>query len=128
MTNYDLEEAELIKKQMGLSALFLLTLIVSLSLSYNELLKHQKQQPLYTKDAEESVLVINRILAFLIAFGFLLINIKDKKIKQNYNQGNMKIADLQIDASVITLIATIIVLYVAVSGRNGSTEIENPEV
>ncbi len=128
MTNYDLEEVELIKDQIGLSTLFLFTLVVSLSLSYNELLKYENKPPLYTQQAEETVLIINRTLAFLISIGFLLINIKDKQVKEVYNQGNIKNANLQIDASVITLIATIIVLYVAVNGNNDSTQIENPEV
>ncbi len=128
MTNYDLEEADLIKKQIGLSFLFLLTLFVSLTLSYNELLKYQNKPPLYTKEAEEAVLVVNRTLALLIALGFLWINIQDKQVKKQYNQGDMQNANLQIDASAITLIATAIVLYVALSDRNQSTNIENPEI
>ena len=128
MTNYDLEEAKLIKWQMGLSTLFIFTLIISLSLSYNELLKHQKKPPLYNKETEDAILVLNRIIAFCIAIGFLLINLTDKEVKQQYNEGNMKYADLQIDASLITLVASLIVLYVAVDGANGSTQIENPEI
>lgn len=128
MTNYDLEEANLIKIQIGLSFLFLFTLIISLTLSYNELLKYQKQTPLYDKKTEDSILILNRSIAFIIAIGFLLINIKDKGIKEKYNQGDMKSAQLQIDASAITLIATIIVLYVAIDGTNGGIQIENPEI
>lgn len=128
MTNYDLEEAKLIKWQMGLSCLFILTLIVSLTLSYNELLKHQKKEPLYDKETENSILITNRSIAFLIAVAFLAINYIDKDLKTQYNEGNLKYADLQIDASIITIIASIIVLYVAIDGASGSTQIENPEI
>ncbi len=127
MTNYDLEEAELIKWQMVLTILFIFSFILSISLSYNELLKHVHKTPLYTKKTEKNILIINRSLAFFITLGFLYLNWVDKQIKGKYNQPH-KYSDLQISASMITLVATIIVLYVAIDSNNGSVAIQNPEL
>ena len=125
MTNYDLEEANLLRWQFGLSLLFIFTIVISLTLTYNELLKYEKKTPLYDENMEDDILKINRTLSVLIAIAFLVINIVDKDIKKKHNL-DLKSADLQIDAGVLSLISTLIVLYVAFMG-NGATATENPE-
>ncbi len=125
MTNYDLEEANLLRWQFGLSLLFIFTIVISLTLTYNELLKYEKKTPLYNENMEDDILKINRTLSVLIAIAFLVINIVDKDIKKKHNL-DLKSADLQIDAGVLSLISTLIVLYVAFMG-NGATSVENPE-
>lgn len=125
MTNYDLEEANLLRWQFGLSLLFIFTIVISLTLTYNELLKYEKKTPLYDENMEDDILKINRTLSVLIAIAFLVINIVDKDIKKKHNL-DLKSADLQIDAGVFSLISTLIVLYVAFMG-DGATSVENPE-
>ncbi len=125
MTNYDLEEAKLLRWQFGLSLLFIFTLIVSLTLTYNQILIHEKKKPLYTNKTSEDLLKLNRTLALIISIGFLYINYIDKGIKEEHNL-DLKTANLQIDAGILSLLSAIIVLYVAFMG-DGATALENPE-
>lgn len=122
MTNYNLEESELLKWQLLLTFIFIGTLFVSLTITYNEILKMEDKDPLYNEDVELAILKINRFIALVISLGFLLINVRDKNLKEFYNQGNLKDADKQIIAGIFTVISTIIVLGTAATGST-----ENPE-
>ena len=122
MTNYNLEESELLKWQLLLTFIFIGTLFVSLTITYNEILKMEDKEPLYNEDVELAILKINRFIALVISLGFLLINVRDKNLKEFYNQGNLKDADKQIVAGIFTVISTIIVLGTATTGST-----ENPE-
>jgi len=125
MTNYDLEEAKLLRWQFGLSLLFIFTLIVSLTLTYNQILIHEKKKPLYTTKTSDDILKLNRTLSTLLALGFLYINYIDKGIKEENNL-DLKSANLQIDAGILSVLAALIVLYVSFM-EDGSVATENPE-
>ena len=126
MTNYDLEEAKLLKWQFALSLLFIFTLIVSLTLTYNQILIHEKKPPLYKEKTSDDILKLNRTLGLLIGLGFLYINYIDKGVKEEHNL-DLKSANLQIDAGILSVLAAIIVLYVSFMG-DSTTELENPEI
>ena len=126
MTNYDLEEIKLLKWQFLLSSLFILSTFISLTLTYNQILKRKKEPPIYKE--ELNVLKFNRILASLIALGFVVINIRDKNIKLWFNDRDEKVANMQISASVFTLLATLIVLYIAFTDGIDFDSNLNPEL
>lgn len=128
MSNYDLEEVKLLKAQMVLSVLAIVTVLVSLGLSYNEILKLNKTTPLFSRKMENDILISNRLLVLIISIGFLYIDYIDKNIKQKYKKNNLRDAQLQINASILSVIASIIVLYTAFDGENGEVELENPEL
>ncbi len=128
MSNYDLEEVKLLKAQMVLSVLAIVTVLVSLGLSYNEILKLNKTTPLFSRKMENDILISNRLLALIISIGFLYIDYIDRDIKQKYKKNNLRNAQLQINASILSVIASIIVLYTAFDGENGEVELENPEL
>lgn len=126
MTNYDLKQTALLWWQFLLSLSFIVSIVISLTLTYNEILKRSKRKPLYNSSEETAVLKFNRSLAALISLGFLIINIDDKKVRQTFNTCNEKIMNMQISASTFNLIATLIVLYIAFTADNNN--IENPEL
>ena len=128
MSNYDLEEVELLNWQLILSSLFILSTLISLTLTYNQILRRKKQKPLYTSLEVHKVLRFNRLLATSIAIGFLVINVKDKKVRLNYNDCDEKAANMQIGASTLTLLATLVVLYLAFSSGDEGVDIENPDL
>ena len=128
MSNYDLEEVKLLKAQMVLSVLAIVTVLVSLGLSYNEILKLNKTTPLFSRKMENGILISNRHLALISSIGFLYIDYIDRDIKQKYKKNNLRNAQLQINASILSVIASIIVLYTAFDGENGEVELENPEL
>ena len=127
MTNYDLEESELIKLQILLSFVLLFTTIISITLSYDFLLKLEKKPPIYSEKESLDILIFNRTIMFIVAALFIYINIRDKNVKEKYNSED-EFANLQIDASLFNFIAAAIVLYVGVkSGSNIKSE-ENPTI
>lgn len=128
MSNYDLEEVKLLKAQMVLSVVAIVTVLVSLGLSYNEILKLNKTTPLFSRKMKNGILISNRLLALIISIGFLYIDYIDKNIKQKYKKNNLRDAQLQINASILSVIASIIVLYTAFDGKNGEVGLENPEL
>ncbi|MBR3229429.1 MAG: hypothetical protein IKF91_01225 [Bacilli bacterium] len=127
MSNYDLEEDVLLKFQIYLSIIFIFTLIVSISLSYNSMMDYEGKNKIYSDDEALNILRINRIISFLVAFGFVLINVFDKNVKEKYDF-DIGSADLQIAASVITLVSSLIVLYVAFNNNSSIISNENPEI
>ena len=128
MSNYDLEEVHLLNWQLILSSLFILSTIVSLTLTYNQILRRKQVRPLYNSLEEQRVLKLNRLLATSIAIGFLIINIKDKKVRLIYNDCDEEAMNMQVGASVLTLAATLIVLYLAFNNTNQEVNIENPDL
>lgn len=127
MSNYDLEEDYLLRLQIILSIIFIFTLFVSISLSYNSMMECEGRDRIYSDKDALNVLRINRIISLLVALGFVLINMYDKSVKEKYNLDNGK-ADLQILASIITLVSSLIVLYVAFSSNSSIISNENPEI
>lgn len=128
-TNYELSEIELLKLQMTLSSLFIITIIISLSLSYNEMLNLSKKKTIYTNTQSDLLLKINRIIIIILGLGYLYINYTDKNLKnnENFSTKEIKNANLQIGASVFSLIAYAIVLYVAFNSNNTNNfSVENP--
>lgn len=127
MTNYDLEEAELIVVQIILSVILLFTTIISITLSYDFLMKLEKKEHLYTEKEATIILIFNRLIMFIVAGVFIYINIRDKSVKEKYNSKD-EFADLQILASVLSFIAALIVLYVGVKSGSNVTSEENSTI
>ena len=127
MTNYNLEEADLIKAQILLSFILLFTTIISISLSYNFLLGLEDKEPIYTEIESSEILILNRTIMFIVAAIFIYINIRDKRVKEKYNLED-EFANLQIDASVLNFIAALIVLYVGLKSGSNITSGENPTI
>lgn len=127
MSNYDLEEDILLRFQICLSIIFIFTILVSISLSYNSMMECEGRDKIYSDSDALDVLRVNRVISLLVALGFVFINVYDKSVKEKYNldKGN---ADLQIIASVVTLVSSFIVLYVAFSSNSSIINNENPEI
>ena len=127
MTNYDLEESELIKLQILLFFFLLFINIISINLSFAFLLKREKKPPIFSEKESLDILIFNRTIMFIVAALFIYINIRDKNVKEKYNSED-EFANLQIDASLFNFIAAAIVLYVGVKSRSNITSEENPTI
>ena len=111
---------ELIEKQMITTIIFILSLLVSLLITYNELLKLDKKEFL-SDSISKRIVIINKLLVAFLSLSYLYINYKFDKINPSRN------SKLQIIASAITFGATLIVLYVVLDSNNIITNIENPD-
>ena len=121
------KELKAINEQIIATILFLGTIIVSLSLSIDKRQKVLNQKILYTNKRAKQIAITNRIIVVLIIIFYLQIDKENLDImKEKNNQTNL--ATLQIIAEVITLIASLLALYITYNSNFKSISIENPEI
>ena len=116
-----------IELQILLSIFFIFTTIISIILLYNEdLYIKYKKFILYPKNAY-IISSINRIVILIILLLFLYANYVDKNIDILENK-DLKADNLQIIASILSIISGIIVLYVTIEyfSTNINSSLENP--
>lgn len=116
-----------IELQILLSIFFIFTTIISIILLYNEdlYIKYKK----FILDPKNVYIIssINRIVILIILLLFLYANYVDKNIDILENK-DLKADNLQIIASILTIISGIIVLYVTIEyfNTNINSSLENP--
>lgn len=116
-----------IELQILLSIFFIFTTIISIILLYNEdlYIKYNK----FILDPKNAYIIasINRIVILIILLLFLYANYVDKNIDIIENK-DLKADNLQIIASILTIISGIIVLYVTIEyfSTNINSSLENP--
>ena len=121
------KELKAINEQIIATVLFLGTIIVSLSLSIDKRQKVLNQKILYTDEKAKQIAITNRIIVVLIIIFYLQIDKENLDImKEKNNQTNL--ATLQIVAEVITLLASLLALYITYNSNFESISIENPEI
>lgn len=113
--------------QIILSLLSIGTVIVSIVLLYNDSLKQENKKTLFNNKIEHNINFYNRVIIAVIIFLFLYINYNDYIVDKN--KGNKtNLDELQIVASILTLIAASIVVYIAYIKPIDSETIENPTI
>lgn len=106
MTN----EKDLLKQQMITTGIYVICLLVSLSLTYDEFLKKDNKRLFNNKNAHD-IAVTNRAIILILTLSYLYINFVNREIAKS-NNSNLRFFNLQLNASVLSLIGAIIVLYV----------------
>lgn len=121
------KELKAINEQIIATILFLGTIIVSLSLSIDKRQKILNKKILYTDERAKQIAITNRIIVILIIIFYLQIDKENLDImKEKNSQTNL--ATLQIVAEVITLLASLLALYITYNSNFESISIENPEI
>lgn len=122
------KKLDLLNYQIITSVLFIISLIISIVLTYDEkqlLLKHPR---LFSEKFDKYLNLFNRILAFFIILVILWINYETYNI-QKQKRSNLAPFRHQIYASIFSAISAIIVLYVVIENWDSNpniTNIENP--
>ena len=116
-----------IELQILLSIFFIFTTIISIILLYNEDLYIKYKQFILDPKNAYIIASINRIVIVIILLLFLYANYVDKNIDILENK-DLKADNLQIIASILTIISGIIVLYVTIEyfSTNINSSLENP--
>lgn len=121
------KELKAINEQIIATILFLGTIIVSLSLSIDRRQKILNKKAIYSNEKARNIAIINRIIVIFIVLIYLQIDKENLDItKEKQNQTNL--ANLQIIAEIITLIAALIALYITYNSKTEDISIENPEI
>lgn len=121
---------DILSSQLTLTFLFIITLFVSIILTYDEKLELENKNRLFSEEFDKYLNLFNRIFALLIIIGILYVNYKNYDIKKDTTK-NIKPLIHQIIASIFSVISALIVLYVVIENWNTNpniSSIENPIV
>jgi len=124
------KELSLLNYQLITSILFIVSLIISIILTYDERQQLLNKPRLFSEIFDKYLNLFNRILALLIIVVILWINYETYQIKKQ-KRSNLAPFRHQIYASIFSVISAVIVLYVVIENWYSNpniTSIENPTV
>ena len=111
MNNSSEKEIELLEIQLITTILFIGSLLISVAITYNDLAELKGEKGLFDNDEENTLAIFNRILVVILTIVFLYVsyeNLQLCRVKHTENQGPFI---MQIIASELSTLASIIVLY-----------------
>ena len=123
------EEINLLNTQLITSLIVIITVILSLVLTYNQKLDIQNKKTIFTKKQTHNISYINRLTILITTSIVLFINYKLYLISKKEGE-DLLVYRLQITASILSIIAAIIVFYVVTIEPTGEniSDIENPVI
>jgi NADH:ubiquinone oxidoreductase subunit 2 (subunit N) len=123
------EEIKLLNIQLITSLIVIITVTISLILTYNQKLNLKNKKTIFNKKQTHNISYINRLTILITSIVFLLINYKLYQISKKEGE-DLLVYNLQIIASILTTIASIIVFYVVTIEPAGDeiSDIENPVI
>lgn len=120
------KELEYIDIQLITIFFTLISTIISILLTYNQKLEISNLKTLFTSKNTFKLAKFNRTLILIISIIFLYVNYKLYELSKKQGE-NLKPYKLQIIASALTVITSIITLYVVFLSTKGEVaDIENP--
>lgn len=121
------EEIKYLNIQIIISLIIIITVITSILLTYNQKLELQNKKTLFNKNTTKNISISNRTIILITSIIFLYINYRLYQISKKEGE-NLKTYYLQIIASILSVIASFIVLYVVIKETeiNSVSDVENP--
>ena len=120
------KEEKIINVQLVTVIISLLSVVISIVLTYNQKLNIEKKESLLNPDKALSLTYFNRILIVIISTVFLYVNYQLYKISKEEGE-SLESYIYQIIASALTIIASLIALYVVTLSENETVvDVENP--
>ena len=127
MSNQNEKQIELVNGQIIGIILFILTLIVSVIIAYNEKLLRENKSGLFSNKDALNISLINRIVVVILGIYFVHDAYERRRVSNSYDDPN---SNLQILASWLALIASAIIVYIIVNNYKNVnfdvSEIEEP--
>lgn len=121
-------EIEILDKQILISIIFIVTIVISIILTYDEKQYKLKRKTIFSPKTDKYINLLNRILSLAILFYLLYLNYETYQIAKQKGR-NLHPFKHQIQASILSTIAGIIVLYVVFENwyeNPNITTLENP--
>lgn len=120
------EEIKAINLQLFTLFIFLLSVVISILITYNQKLNLENKDTIFNSKETYKITLFNRILIATLSLIFIYVNYKLYKISKEEGE-NLKPYILQILAGVLTTIADFIALYVVkLSTTESIVDVENP--
>lgn len=124
------EELKLLNYQIISTIFFIVSLLISIVLTYDEKQYLLNKDGLFSEKFDKYLNLFNRILSLTIILFILYINLQTYEIQKN-KKSNHDPFRHQVYASVISVVSSLIVLYVVIENwyKNPNiTSIENPTI
>lgn len=122
------EELKLVDYQIIISGVVLVMVVLSLVLGYNLHLKLKGEKPILSEEESKNIAMFVKIIGLLTAIAAIYISIKSVSVAKAKGE-NLRNAYLQVGASALALISSIIVIIVVLNdGNNDFLNILNPEI
>ena len=123
------EEINLLNIQLLTSLAVIITVSISLLLTYNQKQDIQNKKTIFTKKQTHNISYLNRLTILITAIIFLIINYKLYLISKKEGE-DLKVYYLQILASILSTLAALIVFYVVTIEPSGTeiSDVENPVI
>lgn len=127
MTSNKEQEITAIDIQIIVSLVSIITILISISLLYNQKLDIKNEKTIFSAKETQKISEFNRDILLVIALVFLFVNIWLYNISKEEGE-NLNSYKLQIIASILTVIAALIAIYVVrnPSDRGEIVDVENP--
>ena len=122
------EKLKLLDIQIIGSAVFIVTLFISILLNYNQRRYTLHQKPLFNAKTTYVISNLNRIVVLGVVIAFLYTSYKFKKIAEE-KDSNVALNKLDVFAATLSVISAIIVLYITTNSPvEDALNIENPNI
>lgn len=108
------KEVNLLDIQIITTIIYLGSLILSIYITYNDKLVLTNQKTIFTEKQAATYSIFNRSLVVVLTFIYLYISYQNNNIAKE-NGRNVSATRLQLTASQLSFISTIIVLYVVIA-------------
>ncbi len=117
--NNNKKETQLLYIQMYGSILFIITIIVSTILTYNNIKKNNNEKRIFSEYTENEINLTNRIVITILVIIFTYINYCFYQINKQKNKSNLSKQELI--ASILTLISGFILLNTTIKSIENNT-------
>lgn len=117
--NNNKKETQLLYIQMYGSILFIITIIVSTILTYNNIKKNNNEKRIFSEYTENEINLTNRIVITILVIIFTYINYCFYQINKQKNKSNL--AKQELIASILTLISGFILLNTTIKSIENNT-------
>ena len=131
MNEQELQKDQLfiINGQLIGSILYILSFVATIIVIVNQRKVALNKDSFLTTEESQIIITLNKIFTLLLLLLFVYLDFKSKKLAKNTNQDTASL-DLQIIASIISLVPALIGLYVVITDFTATNfqtaEIENP--
>lgn len=109
--NTEKKEIDLLTLQLWTTVIYLVSLSISIALTYDEIQRLKKQPTLFTTKQNNQISIFNRTFVLILTLSYLYISYQNVHIAKQKNQASWPF-DLQLLSSELSTISAIIVLYV----------------
>lgn len=109
----------ILKGQLIGSAFYIVVLLISIIILYNQILRVEKKTPFLTEENVSNINIVNRVIVLLLVLYFFYTTMENIKLAEEEGR-ETKYLRLQQIASLLTVVSAIIVLYVSLeeSGKS----------